>query len=241
MRSRRTALLFLCLLAPLAGRALPTGLPNMPTAEVLGVGRVRVDLQLGHSTTLFTADARPLMGVQVGVLPNVEAGIDASRGESVALNLKWRSRVVNPENPTVAVGVQQLAHGEHPQWYLVATKPIISDEIIFGPSRHPYETTRDEDLAAVKVHGGLLYGETKRPALLAGADVKFGRVLAQSDVVIGSRYQRFSLGVGALVTPDTLVAVTGNFRHNAPDTLTLTFSYQSPESHNIDGPITTHD
>ena len=208
------------------GMTTPTGLNAIPTAETLGVGKARFDLEVGNSGKLYVPSTGSTFGVQIGATGNVEIGIDAVSQGNTVYNVKWRCQRNDPEKAFYAIGLQNISPGARPQYYLVATHPVITDEILFGrmpgdPPRH----TMDDDSLSLRFHDGVMI-DSGGVMLLGGMGVKIGNYFVTSDVIIGGHRDRLTLSAGKQFQNGISVAVTGYMLRNQPSKLSLTIGYR---------------
>jgi hypothetical protein len=129
---------------PLAARAAPTGLNQIPTPDL--VPWKQLTLQLANGNTSVTGSA-PVWRVpqvqgqsQFGLPCNMEAGLDvgpynAQLDYRPELNIKWVPIQEDYYVPAAAIGVTQLGVGFTPGYYLVASKTVNYDEIAYQKFR----------------------------------------------------------------------------------------------------------
>lgn len=180
---------------------VPVGLNFMPTAESLGFLQTRTDAITNSGGLLYGEHNKLLMGAQTGLILGLEGGVDQITDIGAVYNLKWVYRGEGLIMPAFAFGVQNLAKGEHSQYYLVATK----------------------SLPTVKVSAGFLRNDGKT-ATMVGAGAQLGLLLVKVDHLQGANLDRNAASLGIAINRFT---VGGAYYaiNNGPDEKTITVSY----------------
>ncbi len=105
----------------------PTSSNIIPTADMLEVGNLRIELENDGAPHLFGPAAESCMLLEYAQNPRLELGADLySVGSSndIVFNGKWLACSEKHGRPAVAVGCMELGSGFPPTSYLVATKDI---------------------------------------------------------------------------------------------------------------------
>lgn len=211
--STRFALALLLLLLPLLCFAVPSGLNIMPTAESLGLGVTRLDFESDGSGKLYVPEGNSLAGTEAGLLLGIEGGIDDVPAIGAVYNLKWKFKNDGIIFPAMAIGGQNLAHGQAPQYYLVATKSLIPAS------------------KALQVSAGVLHGsvdnEGPHNLVLYGASVKLGSFTLKGDRATGSFTDRKSLGLSYTYTTFTVSGIRYFDKQEEGNKTTVMLSYVS--------------
>lgn len=195
----------LLLVAPLAGFAVPTGLNIMPTAESLASGQSRLDFESDGSGKLYVPPNSSIIGSQTGFVLGFEGGVDTISGESAVYNLKWCVISDGLLTPAIAIGAQNVKHGEKTQYYLVATKSLLPGNLL-------------------AISAGSLRNNEDKLLTMIGAKGRLGPFTAKVDHVEGGSVNRSALGLSYTYRE---FSITGTLYRNTdiPDEKTITLSY----------------
>jgi hypothetical protein len=105
----------------------PTSSNIIPTADMLEVGSLRIEIENDGAPQLFGPADESYMLLECAPHPRLELGVDLySVGSSndIVFNGKWLACPEKPGRPAVAVGCMELGSGFSSSTYLVATKDI---------------------------------------------------------------------------------------------------------------------
>ena len=190
-------------LLPLAARAAPTGLNQIPTPDL--VPWKQLTLQLANGNTDVTGSA-PVWRVpqvegqtQFGLPWSMEAGLDVAPHNAQLdyrpeLNIKWVPINEDYYVPATAIGVTQLGLGFTPGYYLVASKTVNYSEIAYQKFRAHH---RNIKLRGFRVVAGI-QGSGNAWQALVGSDYEVSdHFIVEADWISGAK-NAVSLG-GVLV------------------------------------------
>jgi hypothetical protein len=205
-------------LLPLAARASPTGLNQIPTPDL--VPWKQLTLQLANGNMAVTPNlpvwhAPQVEGqTQFGLPWNMEAGLDvapinAQQDYRPELNIKWVPINEDYYVPATAIGVTQLGVGFTPGYYLVASKTVNYSEIAYQKFRAHH---RNIKLRGFRVMAGI-QGSGNAWRALVGSDYEVSdHFIVEADWISGAQ-NSVSLG-GVLVINQhdsvTLALLHGN-------------------------------
>jgi hypothetical protein len=232
-------LLALLLFWPVAARAAPTGLNQIPTTDLVPYGQLTLQLQNGNTVATGRASVfhEPEVSPQsqVGLPWNIEAGLDVAPSNPPhdyrpLVNVKWTAIREDYDMPAAAIGVTQLGVGFNPNYYFVMSKTLNYDQIQYQKFRAHH---RNIKLRGIRLHTGVLYTGTKWRALL-GTDIEVtDYFVIYSDWISGDA-NAYSLG-GVLIfnQHDSIQAslLKGNNRDDVSGfivALTHTLSFDDP-------------
>jgi len=205
MRMSQLLMLFTLLLLPLSCFAVPTGLNVIPTADSLGTGQSRLEFESDGSGKLYVPHGESLIGSQAGFLLGIEGGADEVSGKTTVYNLKWQ---VLPDSfilPAVAVGAQNLAHGETTQYYLVATKNVLP-------------------VINLKLTAGEIHYDRHTNLTMAGGQFNLGPLVFKADVASAGLVRRSGMSLGYTYKGFTVAGTLYDFK-NQPSEKTVSLSY----------------
>jgi hypothetical protein len=190
-------------LLPLAARAAPTGLNQIPTPDL--VPWKQLTLQLANGNTDVTGSA-PVWRVpqvegqtQFGLPWSMEAGLDVAPHNAQLdyrpeLNIKWVPINEDYYVPAIAIGVTQLGVGFTPGYYLVASKTLNYEQIAYQKFRAHH---RNIKLRGFRVVAGI-QGSGNAWQALVGSDYEVSdHFIVEADWISGAK-NSVSLG-GVLV------------------------------------------
>ena len=192
-------------LLPLAARAAPTGLNQIPTPDL--VPWKQLTLQLTNNNTNVTPNLPLWRAPQVegqsqfGLPWNMEAGLDVApynvqQDYRPVLNIKWVPINEDYYVPATAIGVTQLGLGFTPGYYLVASKTLNYEQIAYQKFRAHH---RNIKLRGIRIHAGILRTSNAWEALL-GTDIEVSdHFIIYSDWISGSD-NSVSLGGVVVIT-----------------------------------------
>ena len=194
--------------------AAPTGLIQIPTAQVLGSRQVTLSLQNGNTQlkdqpNLFH-QPQLLYETQGGLGAGLEGGIDVAPSKPPGeyrpeANLKWRFLDEDYTWPSAAVGAEQLGVGFPPAGYVVFTRTLDYAAIENQKFRAHH---RNIKLRGYRLHAGMLYDGYGFRALL-GADFEItDHLVLASDWISGDRYSA-SFGGFLVLDQNNSLAVAG--------------------------------
>jgi len=190
-------------LLPLAARASPTGLNQIPTPDL--VPWKQLTLQLANGNTAVTPNLPVWRAPQVegqsqfGLPWNMEAGLDvaphnAQQDYRPELNIKWVPIDEDYYVPATAIGVTQLGVGFTPGYYLVASKTVNYEEIAYQKFRAHH---RNIKLRGIRVMAGI-QGTGNVWRAMVGSDIEVSdHFIVEGDWISGAK-NSVSLG-GVLV------------------------------------------
>ena len=190
-------------LLPLAARAAPTGLNQIPTPDL--VPWKQLTLQLTNNNTNVTPNLPLWRAPQVegqsqfGLPWNMEAGLDVApynvqQDYRPVLNIKWVPINEDYYVPATAIGVTQLGLGFTPGYYLVASKTVNYSEIAYQKFRAHH---RNIKLRGFRVVAGI-QGSGNAWQALVGSDYEVSdHFIVEADWISGAK-NSVSLG-GVLV------------------------------------------
>jgi hypothetical protein len=191
-----------CLL-PLAARAAPTGLNQIPTTDLVPFKQLSLQLQNGNTEVSGRASVfhQPQLVPQseFGLPGNVEAGVDVAPSDPPhdyrpILNLKWSPVREDYRIPAAAIGATQLGVGFTPNYFLVLSKTLDYDQIQYQKFRAHH---RNIKLRGIRLHTGILRTDNAWRALV-GSDFEVNdHFVVYADWISGGR-NAVSLG-GVLV------------------------------------------
>jgi len=190
-------------LLPLAARAAPTGLNQIPTTDLVPLGQATLQLQNGNADVNGRASLvhQPQLVPQseFGLPWRMEGGLDVAPSDPPhdyrpLLNLKWNPLPEDYHVPALAVGAAQLGVGFTPNYFLVLSKTLNYSQIQYQKFRAHH---RNIKLRGIRLHGGILRTENAWRALV-GSDVELNdHAVLYADWISGAR-NAVSLG-GVLV------------------------------------------
>jgi hypothetical protein len=193
-------------LVPIAAQAAPTGLNQIPTADV--VPRSQLSLQLQNGNTEVSGggsvfrEPQPVLQSECGLPWNVEAGLDVAPSDPPGeyrpeLNVKWRPVPEDYRVPAAAIGVTQLGPGFTPNGFFVLSKTLNYDAIQYQKFRAHH---RNRKLRGIRVHAGVLRTGDAWEALV-GSDVEVNdHFVIYADWISGAS-NAVSLGGVLVVDP----------------------------------------
>ncbi len=116
------------LLSAGAAWASPTGLLVISTADVLEPGEASADFSSQGRNVLTGGECDRFLGVEVGLPHALEFGVDTclthqDSGE-VWWNLKWQLPTADSDRFAVALGLQNVSHGDTAQPYLALAQAV---------------------------------------------------------------------------------------------------------------------
>jgi hypothetical protein len=170
-------LLALVVLAPIAARAAPTGLNQIPTPDLVPFGQASLQLQNGNTEVRGSGSVfhrpQPVPQSEFGLPWDMEAGLDVAPSDPPhayrpELNLKWSPFHEDYWVPAAAVGATQLGVGFTPNYFLVLTKTLNYQQLQYQKFRAHH---RNIKLRGVRVHAGILYVGNAWRAMV-GTDVE---------------------------------------------------------------------
>jgi hypothetical protein len=198
----RRALVLACL-APVAARAAPSMLNQIPTTDLVPEKQVSLQLQNGNTEVSGRASLfhQPQLVPQseFGLPWNLEAGLDVAPSDPPhdyrpILNLKWTPVREDYHVPAVALGAMQLGVGFDPNYFLVLSKTLNYQQIQYQKFRAHH---RNIKLRGIRLHAGLLRTANAWRALL-GTDAEVNdHFVIYADWISGAQ-NAVSLG-GVLV------------------------------------------
>src|SRR5882724_8777065 len=170
-------LLFLLCLAPVAARAAPTGLNQIPTTDLVPEKQLTLQLQNGNTEVSGRSSLvhrpEPVAQSEFGLPWNLEAGLDVAPSDPPhdyrpMMNLKWNPVREDFRIPAVAVGAAQLGVGFTPSYFLVLSKTLNYREIEYQKFRAHH---RNIKLRGIRLHAGILRTSNAWRALV-GTDIQ---------------------------------------------------------------------
>ena len=190
-------------LLPLAARAAPTGLNQIPTPDLVPWKQLTLQLANGNTDvtpTLPVWRAPQVLGQSEFGLPwNMEAGLDVApynvqQDYRPVLNIKWVPINEDYYVPAAAIGVTQLGLGFTPGYYLVASKTLNYEQIAYQKFRAHH---RNIKLRGFRVVAGI-QGSGNAWQALVGSDYEVSdHFIVEADWISGAK-NAVSLG-GVLV------------------------------------------
>ena len=190
-------------LVPMAVRAAPTSLNQIPTPDLVPYKQITLQLANGNTDvtpTLPVWRAPQVEGQSEFGLPwNMEAGLDvapinAQQDYRPELNLKWRPIDEDYWIPATAIGVQQLGVGFTPGYYLIASKTLNYEQIAYQKFRAHH---RNIKLRGIRLMAGI-QGTGNVWRAMVGGDVEVNdHFVVVGDWISGAK-NSVSLG-GVLV------------------------------------------
>lgn len=190
-------------LLPIAARAAPTGLNQIPTTDLVPVKQLSLQLQNGNTEVSGRSSVfhQPQLVPQTefGLPGRIEAGLDVAPSDPPhdyrpLLNLKWSPVPEDYRVPAVAVGATQLGVGFTPNYFLVLSKTLNYQQIQYHKFRAHH---RNIKLRGIRLHAGILRTGNAWQALV-GTDIELSdHFVLYSDWISGSQ-SSVSLG-GVLV------------------------------------------
>lgn len=115
----------------------PTGLVVIPTADVLDRGSVCLDYSTQGRDVVWGDDCDRFLGVQAGLAPGLEAGVDECTNSSDGpwLNLKWQVVPESEKGPAIALGLQAIGEDTTAEPYLVLSRDFSLGRLHLGALR----------------------------------------------------------------------------------------------------------
>jgi len=218
----RWAFVLACL-APVAVRAAPSMLNQIPITDLVPVGQVTLQLQNGNTEVSGRSSVfhQPQLVPQseFGLPWNLEAGLDVAPSDPPhdyrpMLNLKWNPVREDYRVPAVAVGATQLGVGFVPSYFLVLSKTLNYQQIQYQKFRAHH---RNVKLRGIRLHAGMLRTSNAWRAL-AGTDVEVSdHFVVYADWISGARN---SVSLGGVLVIDRQNSVQASLlRGNGQDRL----------------------
>jgi hypothetical protein len=105
----------------------PTSSNIIPTADMLEVGSLRIELENDGAPRLFGPAAESYMLLEYAPYPRFELGADlysVGSANDIVFNGKWVACAENHGRPALAVGCMEFGSGFPPTSYLVATTDV---------------------------------------------------------------------------------------------------------------------
>ncbi len=211
-------------LAGLIARAAwagPTGLTQIPTADLTPYRQLNAVLQNGNSTIRGDESLihrpEPVPQAEIGLPWNLEGGLDLvpeDRPEDYrpVLNVKWRALAEGYRWPAVAVGAAQLGVGFQPNFFLVVSRTLNYQQVQYQKFRAHH---RNIKLRGIRVHTGILRTANAWRALV-GTDVEVtDHFVVYADWISGGS-NAVSLG-GVLVIDRANSITAAALRNNDED------------------------
>ena len=210
-------------LLPLVAQAVPTGLNQIPTTDVVPVRQLSVQLQNGTSEVSGDASVfhqpQPVAQSEFGLPWNIETGLDVAPADpphdyQPLLNVKWSPLHEDYRIPAAAVGAAQLGPGLTPNYFFVLSKTLNYDQIQYQKFRAHH---RNRKLRGIRLHTGILQTSSAWQALV-GTDIEVNdHFIAYADWSSGAS-NAVSLG-GVLVIDQHLSIQASLLRNNDEDRL----------------------
>ena len=228
-------------LLPLAARAAPTGLNQIPTPDL--VPWKQLTLQLTNNNTNVTPNlplwrAPQVEGqTQFGLPWNMEAGLDVApynvqQDYRPVLNIKWVPINEDYYVPATAIGVTQLGLGFTPGYYLVASKTVNYSEIAYQKFRAHH---RNIKLRGFRVVAGI-QGSGNVWHAMVGSDYEVSdHFIVEGDWISGAK-NSVSLG-GVLVINQHDSVTLALLRENDLDRLFTGVIFQLTHTFDVTDPL----
>ena len=217
-------LLVLVCLVPVAARAAPTGLNQIPTTDLVPEKQLTLQLQNGNTEVRGSSSLvhQPELTPQseFGLPWNLEAGLDVAPSDPPhdyrpVMNIKWNPVHEDFHIPAVAVGASQLGVGFTPNCFLVLSKTINYREIQYQKFRAHH---RNIKLRGIRLHAGIQETSNVFRALV-GTDIQLhDHFVVYADWISGRRNAVSLGGVLVINAHDSIQAAA--LRENDEDRLT---------------------
>jgi hypothetical protein len=191
--------------------ATPTGLTNIPTADIVPLGQWTLQLQNGNTAlqgpgSLFDRP-EPYFQTQFGVIKSrAELGCDLVTLDSPGryrpiMNLKVLPIEEGYDWPAVAIGVAQVGSGFDAFYYAVASRTLNYRQIQYQKFRAHH---RNLKLRGIRLHAGV-QGTLDDPRGLLGTDLEISaHLVCQADWISGHDH---SASLGAVWVLDQLTTL----------------------------------
>ena len=162
---------------PVAVRAAPTGLNQIPTTDLVPQGQLSLQLQNGNSDVNGSDSVfhqpQPVPQSEYGLPWNIEAGLDVAPSDPPddyrpLVNVKWNPVHEDYRIPAAAIGAAQLGVGFTPTYFLVLSKTLNYDAIQYQKFRAHH---RNRKLRGIRLHSGIMRTENAWEALV-GTDIE---------------------------------------------------------------------
>lgn len=179
-RIRTLAAALLCLVVlSRAACAAPTGINQIPTADIMPFGYVVLGVQNGNTLVVqhptFFEEPVPNLQSQFGISRRIEVGLDLqpTNGTSdyrAAANFKWAAVREDYDAPGIGLGVTNIGPGFQPVGYVIFTRTLNFTEAQYHKFRAHHRHIHQHGF---RVHAGaLVSGAAIYP--MVGTDMELG-------------------------------------------------------------------